>query len=341
MEKVVFSRKFVLVGAIVAVALVAVGSGAGVALAVGVLGHPAASAAAPSATSGPGASSVNTAGFPTGKTGIFTDTCGTSLRAPNDPIMMPGMTGMSMQHDFFGNSSPTASSVPAQLVGGSTTCSTSADSSAYWTPVVYQNGVALTPSKALIYWRAPAATAKSVQTIPVGLTMIAGNENATVPQDDSIVNWTCSTPSDATAKTTVEKPSDAPHDCPAGQSIRLVISFPNCWDGTTLDGHTQQNVVYAGAKMQSASATCPSSHPVQIPQVVVHVNYPTSSATGLTLSTGPTSQGPMVTGHADFMSGWNQKVLTADVAACVDAATQCGPVSGAAATPRGGVVRSN
>lgn len=46
----------------------------------------------------------------------------------------------------------------------------------------------------------------------------------------------------------------------------------------------------------------------------------------------------MTTAHADFMNGWNEPVLTADVTACVVTGTRCGPVSGADATPRGGQV---
>jgi hypothetical protein len=236
------------------------------------------------------------------------------------------MTGMSMQHDFFGNPAVDASSVSKDLVGGSTSCSTSADASAYWTPVLYQSGKALEPRSTLIYWRAPAASASSVKTMPAGMTMIAGNEAATQSQNDKIIDWTC-TPSTGDL---VPTRSDAPHDCGTA-SVRLVITFPNCWDGHSLGGKDQTNVVY-----QSASGLCPSSHPVQIPQIVVHIAYPTSTADGLTLSIGPTQTGPTVTGHADFMMGWTQARMDADVAACIDTQTRCGRTTGPLATPQGG-----
>jgi hypothetical protein len=274
-------------------------------------------------------SSVDTAGFPTGgiNPGIFTDTCTLTKTLPNDPIMMPGMTGMSMQHDFFGNPAVGASSTDKQLVGGSSSCSTSADASAYWTPVLYQDGKPLAPRSTLLYWRAPAASASSVTTMPAGISMIAGNEAATGPQSDRIVDWTCTaTRGDLTATR-----SAAPHDCAAGSFVRLIITFPNCWDGHTLGGKGQTNVVY-----QDATGACPSSHPKQIPQVVLHVAYPTSSAANLTLSVAPTQQGPTYTGHADFMNGWTQSRMDADVAACIDTQTRCGHTSGPLATPAGG-----
>lgn len=279
--------------------------------------------ASPSATAGP---VVNTAGFPTGGPGIFTDTCLRTKTAPDDPILMHGMPGSSMQHDFYGNTGTTASSATKDLVGGPTRCTTSADSSAYWTPVLFQNGTALTPKGTLIYWRAPIGAQKSVQTIPAGLTMIAGDEAAQAPQGRKTIGWSCTGVGQL-------RLSDEPHDCTAGTKLRLVITFPNCWDGTTLDGAKQSNVV------MMTGAACPASHPVQLPQIVMHMVYPTSSAAGLTLSVGPEMQGSVTTAHADFMNGWDEPVLTSDVNACVVTGTRCGPVSGADATPRGGVVR--
>jgi hypothetical protein len=284
----------------------------------GTSGSPSASAAV-----GP---TVITAGFPRGGPGIFTDTCLRTKTAPDDPILMPGMPGSSMQHDFFGNTGTTASSVTRGLVGGSTSCTTSADASAYWTPVLFQNGTALTPKGSLVYWRAPKGAQASVQTVPAGLTMIAGNEAADAPQGKALIGWGC------TGRTQLRL-SDSPQDCASGSQLRLTIAFPNCWDGTTLGGSKQTNVVAL------TGTACPASHPVQIPQVVVHVVYPTSSTSGLTLSISPTLQGSVTTAHADFMNGWNEPVLTADVKACVVTGIRCGPVSGADATPRGGQVR--
>ncbi|MFP3464821.1 DUF1996 domain-containing protein [Leifsonia sp. SIMBA_070] len=288
-------------------------------------GTAAVTAAAVSAATPP---SVPTAGFPSGGSnpGIFTDTCAPASRAPNDPIMMPGMTGMSMQHDFFGNRSVTASSTAPRLRGGSTTCSTTADSSAYWTPVLYQNGRALTPSRTLLYWRTPAGIAATTTSMPSGISLIAGDETATAPQSTSVVDWTCTT----TAAEPRPARGDAPHDCPAGSQLRLVITFPNCWDGHTFDGRDRSGAVYA------TDSGCPASHPVHIPQLVLHVSYPTSSGAGITLSTGPQTQGPPVTGHADFVSGWDQQRMDADAAACDTAQVRCGPVRGADALPEGG-----
>jgi hypothetical protein len=228
-----------------------------------------------------------------------------------------------MHHDFYGNTSTSAASTAAKLVGGTTRCTTSADASAYWTPVLYQNGVALTPGPALIYWRRPVRDTESVQTVPAGLQLIAGDETATAPQPLSVIQWTCS------SDLTMAKATATPHDCAGRSRLRLVVTFPSCWDGHTLTGAGQTNVVYRSA------AGCPTGHPIQIPQIVFHVVYPTSSAAGLTVSMTPTMTGSTNTEHVDFVNGWTQSILNADVSACVATSTRCGPVSGPGATPRG------
>lgn len=269
--------------------------------------------------------SVKTTGFPsgTGVPGIFTDRCGYSHSAPDDPVLAPGRPGASMHHDFYGNTATSAASTAATLVGGRTTCSTSADASAYWTPALYQDGRALTPGQALIYWRRGPRDTGAVRTIPAGLQMIAGDEAATGPQPLGVVRWTC------TGTGADRRPTTQPHDCSGTDRVRLIVQFPSCWDGHTLAGADQHDVVYPDG------ASCPADHPVRIPQVVFHVAYPTSSAAGLTVSMTPTMQGSTDTEHVDFVNGWTQAILDRDVAACVATSTRCGPVKGAEADPAG------
>ncbi|MGH9057235.1 MAG: DUF1996 domain-containing protein [Acidimicrobiales bacterium] len=270
---------------------------------------------------------ISTKGFPRGNrgAGIFTDRCAFSHEAADDPLLYPGKPGQSMQHDFYGNTTTSAGSTAKTLTGGATTCSTAADASAYWTPVLYQDGQPLQPKYALIYWSQPGRLAPSVTTMPAGIEMIAGDESATAPQPRSVVRWTCTAVKDANAATSV------PHNCAAGQMIRLIVSFPSCWDGHTLDGATQSNVVYP------VKGRCPTGHPVVIPQVIFHVSYPTSSAADLTLSMSPTMQGSTDTAHVDFINGWSESLLARNVKDCIAAGVRCGPVKGPEAVPQGGV----
>ena len=97
-----------------------------------------------------------------GGVGVFTERCGYSHTANVDPILMPGMTGMSMLHDFFGNAGTDQNSTDATLAGGPSTCATSAGSSAYSTRrSCTRNSGQLRPVRATIYWRARAGVAST------------------------------------------------------------------------------------------------------------------------------------------------------------------------------------
>src|ERR1700722_15841175 len=89
---------------------------------------------------------------------LITDTCLYSHEANDDPILMLGQTGELKADDFFGNTTSSATSPAPALVGGPSTCSTSDDASAYWTPMLYQNGSPITPLRNLIYWAELQAT---------------------------------------------------------------------------------------------------------------------------------------------------------------------------------------
>jgi hypothetical protein len=247
---------------------------------------------------------------------IISDTCLYSHEANDDPILMPGRTGQSMAHDFYGNTATAASSTAAGLVGGSTTCSTSADASAYWTPVLYQDGVAITPTRNLIYWSGLHDQNPTVTAPPVGLEMIAGNENATTPQSTKVVGWRC-------ADQVPQVVSATPVNCTGTKGVEVRIIFPSCWNGSILNGASQTNVVYPTAR-----TTCPTGYPVRIPTVIFHIVYPITSAVGLTLSMGPGQQGSTATAHGDFISGWNQTVLTRLIDGCASPANTCGHVTG-------------
>lgn len=279
-----------------------------------------------------GGAGVSTAGFPRGpdQPGIFTDTCARTRTAADDPIMMPGKAGMAMRHDFYGSPTVTAATTTAELRGGPSRCSTSADASAYWTPVLSRNGAVLRPDSTLLYWVTRPDDTGTTRPMPTGITLIAGNAAATAPQDPSIAAWSCTAVRGATTPTPPR--SAAPRDCAPGSRLRLTMTFPECWDGRSLDGAKQTTAVY------DVGGRCPADHPVRIPQLVLHVGYPTSSADGLELSTGPDSRGSTDTAHADFMNGWDDERMAADTAACIVPRVRCGRTVGALATPLGGVV---
>jgi hypothetical protein len=247
--------------------------------------------------------------------GFFRSHCALSHTANDDPILMPNKPGMSMLHEFFGNASTTAASTAASLRRDrTTTCRAPADAAAYWVPTLYQDGTRIVPKAITVYYRQARRPNGSVQPLPVGLQMIAGNETAMEPQSTSVAYWNCG------AKAGLMPSAMPPSSCPAGTTLVLTLVFPDCWDGRTLAGATQRNVVY------DVRGACPAGHPVAIPQLRLHVHYPIATGSGLTLSMGPGVAGSVTTAHADFVNGWSQNTLATLVRACVDRGRKCGTV---------------
>jgi hypothetical protein len=211
------------------------------------------------------------------------------LLVKDDPIVYPGRSGLSHDHTFFGNTETNASSTPAALRGGATTCRLASDTSAYWVPTLHVNGRAVTPLGAVIYYI--RRTRGIVRAFPAGLKIIAGDATAARAQGARVTYWVC----DRLASISLEI-------CPWGSrsdGVSLVVKFPNCWNGTSLDSaNHKSHLAY------STDGACPASHPVAVPALAIVVRYPP-------LGDGPIqlSSGGQLSGHADFVNAWDQPSL--------------------------------
>jgi hypothetical protein len=247
---------------------------------------------------------------PQGRTAQFVVECGFSHSAPDDPIVYPGEAGASHLHVFFGNTATDASSDLSTLLGGATTCDNPLDHAAYWAPAILRNGTPIDPVKSVAYYRpGPDVDPASVTAFPPGLNMIAGEPHATEPQPLEVSAWSCGVGARRSAE---------PLDCPERDTLRLIVTFPDCWDGarSDSDGH-RDHVRY------SSDGECPASHPVHIPQLTFTVQYPVSGdASDVELASGG-----RFSGHADFMNAWDQPTLEREVAVCLHRDLVCGITS--------------
>jgi hypothetical protein len=224
-----------------------------------------------------------------GYRGYFAIGCGFSHRNNDDPIVFPGRPGLSHNHTYFGNTATNASSTPDSLRGGTTTCRLRADTAAYWVPTLLVNGRAVTPLRATVYYI--RRTRGTVQAFPAGLKIIGGNAAATRAQGARVTYWVC----EGLASTSLAS-------CPAGfrsEGARLVVKFPNCWNGSSLDSaNHKSHLAY------SSDGACPASHPVAVPALAIVVRYPALGSGPIALSSGG-----QFSGHADFVNAWDQPTL--------------------------------
>lgn len=245
---------------------------------------------------------------PQGRVAQFIAECGVSHHAFDDPILHPGHAGASHQHVFFGNTAVTATSAYDELLGAPTSCDQQLDTASYWTPVLLDAaGHRIDALGAVAYYRPGLGVDEtSLVPYPPDLKMVAGDADATGEQPLSVVAWSCG----VSAVRAVEPPT-----CPERSTLRLLVTFPDCWDGqrTWSDDPDDPHVVY------SSAGACPDGHPEPMPQLQLAVDHPPVDPTGLSLSSGP-----VTTGHADFWNAWDQDKLITEVEGCLHRGITCG-----------------
>jgi hypothetical protein len=237
----------------------------------------------------------------------FVENCRYSHQAPDDPIVYPGKPGASHQHTFVGNSTTDAFSSFGSLRSGETTCMRADDTAAYWVPALYQGTTEILPVAATVYYR--RGTLGEVNTFPNNLRMIAGDAKATSPQGMRITFWSCGVASG------VDRSAEVP-TCPdtRGSFLRLHIRFPECWDGRRLDSADHKShMAYA------TRAGCPSTHPVEVPQITQIYRYRTRGGEGFSLASGG-----VYSAHADFVNAWSPGALRKLVEGCLNELVHCG-----------------
>jgi len=256
------------------------------------------------ALAGRGAESVSTAKL----RGVnFVSACTFSHAAADDPIVFPGKPGASHHHSFIGNATTSASSTLETLLGGASTCHRPGDTAAYWMPTLLQNGQPVMPVHAQIYYR--RSTQRHVEAFPPGFRMIAGDAKATSPQGVRITFWSCGIASG------VDRSADVP-TCPdtRGSFLRLHIRFAECWDGRRLDSTDHKSHMAYAVRGQ-----CPSTHPVELPQITQIYRYASRGGESFSLASGG-----VYSAHADFLNAWKPGALRKLVDGCLNALVHCG-----------------
>jgi hypothetical protein len=291
--------------------------------------------------------------------GYFSVSCELSHRLPHDPIVHPHHPGASHSHEFYGNRSTNAHSTLASMRGAGTTCKRGEDKSGYWIPTLYKYGTAVEADSMTVYYRTASRSAPTVQPLPDGLQMIAGDADAKEVQDDDFVDWTCtqgnvfsdSILGKGAAKhrlrkararlRRVKKDRDATRRAlrAAREDLKIALldvkpsSLPSCPNGGRIHLTLNFPDCWDGRRLDSADhkshmfysewsageARCPASHPVPVPAISFSISWPVGDGRGARLASGPVR-----TMHGDVFSAWDPGMLASHVVRCLHAEDDCG-----------------
>ncbi len=249
--------------------------------------------------------------------GNFRMACAYSHFSYDDPIVFPGQPGKSHLHMFFGNTGVDAYTDTNKLLntGGSSCNGFELNRSGYWTPAVLDGkGNAVVPDQIILYYKTKDPS--TVQGMPEGLKMIAGNATKESFTADYKLGWSC-----GGSGTSYNRSNRIPNNC-GSDPINAYIQFPFCWDGKNLDSADHiSHVIYV-----NDNQSCPSHHPVRLPQITILMYFPPGNTSGWYLSsdrTGSFNTGPGATLHADWFGGWHPDALDLWIDGCMKRARNC------------------
>lgn len=256
--------------------------------------------------------------------GWFHADCASSHLAQVDPIVNPG-TRSGHLHEFYGNEHTNAFTTPQRLLWHpETSCVRDpeekdpslgrADSSAYWTPALFDGDTLVRGKLTAGYSSGPGDTTQ-IRPFPAGLMVVAGTAATGQPREvngQTVWRARCQ---DGTVKPGSSSPFVAPM-C-ATPDLRIDVNFPDCWNGRELDSpNHQSHLAYSNDPGQ-----CPPGYPVRVPRLSLKFSYPTTGGPGIRLAEN-------VFPHADFINGWRPGKQEQLVRDCLNPDLYCGSTDG-------------
>lgn len=297
--------------------------------------------------------------------GIFRINCDFSHSDYDDPIVFPGMDGAAHLHRFYGNFllDETTTLTSLFTTGESSCQGNELNRSAYWIPALIapsynlDTGERLTDSNGDPAWKAVPAVVgnddvaheifyysagvdelETIEPIPLGLRMIAGDGGAgpSAQQDTGIVRWHCQ----SWESTDAGNPrwSTSIPECLAPDRLRMDIFFPSCWDGENLDSDDHKShLSYPTVTSGFPNGTfCPATHPVPIMRVSFHYAWGvtpefydpatrTSKGWRIASDTYDVDEGNPggMSLHGDWFNAWHPEALEAILTECIQKELDC------------------
>lgn len=295
--------------------------------------------------------------------GILRINCDFAHSSYDDPIVFPDQDNAAHLHRFYGNMLlDETSTLESLFTTGQSSCQgDELNRSAYWIPALLapsynqQTGARLLDDNGdpawqvvsavvgnddvaheIFYYSAGVDDLESIQPIPLGLKMIAGN-GAAMPgmeQDTSIVRWHCQSweSSDATNP----RWSTSIPECQAPDRLRMDVFFPSCWDGVNLDSDDHKSHLAYPITTNDGMTMCPTEHPEPIIRVSFHYAFGvtpdvydpvTQSSRGWRIASDIYDVNQATPGgmslHGDWFNAWHPEALQAVLDVCIKGELDC------------------
>lgn len=267
--------------------------------------------------------------------GDFRTGCGVSHMSNDDPLVYPNQQGAAHHHTFFGNTSLNYKSNLNTLssTGNSTCIGGTANRSAYWIPSMIDTSTntPIVPDEASFYYKHGLIDGALIKSPPKGLRILAGNSKATNSKEAQTL-FQCLPGAKSTRK---DWPNyrDIPtgKSCEAGDKMNFMISFPQCWDGKNLDSpnhkdHMAYPINLYNQTPRGDGYACPATHPIAIPHITFnmwfHIKGEGTKNWRLASDNYPKTSGGY-SGHADWVNGWDETVMSGIVKNCINAKKDC------------------
>jgi hypothetical protein len=278
------------------------------------------------------------AGFREDGSGAFRTHCLESHLAHDDPLVWPGQPDMSHLHVFFGNPDTDAFATTTSLdETTTTTCDgVSVNKSGYWVPALLgANGERIPYIDPLFYYKTGYhVPAESIEPMPEGLTMIAGDMASDQPQDIEVTKFRCESWKAPEPQFSPGDPLDhipTIPECAEGDIVEMRLVFPQCWDGhniTSADHQSHMAYPIPATAPEVGTGYCPDSHPVALPEISYNFGV------RVTEETGPSTQWRFITDpvdaaeggysfHGDWMNGWDEGAMEQIVSSCLNEGREC------------------
>jgi Domain of unknown function (DUF1996) len=230
-------------------------------------------------------------------------------------------------HDFFCANNVTDPTSYNALVGASTSCKRTSDHSAYWVPQLKINGTVQRPTRSGFYYQClrpfSAKQCANVKPFPKDFRMVTGER----PGDFGDVLWHCD------VKGQKNKQENPPASCSdTDRGIGMVIRFPECWNGQTVDPTTTTEPYVVNARYDaSGKYGCPAGYSTHLPTLTIFPDYPNApkNLDTVEVSVGHSEWGPPSTYHANTISAFTGDSMATLTKDCITAyPLQSSPIAG-------------